>query len=88
MTADNAGRPASIAEGWQAEARHHQRGFHYVRGALSLCGRLGSYRGPLVPGGLVPSVSVQDCTDCRRRVDRELARPNEAQPSTSAQERL
>lgn len=61
-------------EGWQAEGSSSTRRWHFIRGATSLCGRFGFYRGELVEGGLKASTSAVDCSACKRAVDVELAK--------------
>ncbi len=61
-------------EGWQAEGSYTQRKWHFIRGTESLCGKFGLYFGEVIPGGLKSSTSRDDCADCKRRVDREIAK--------------
>ncbi|MDF2990264.1 MAG: hypothetical protein K0S37_778 [Microbacterium sp.] len=65
-------------EGWQGEKRYDQRKYHYIRDTESLCRALAFYRGELVAGGLTSSTSKEDCAQCKRLVDKELAKAEAA----------
>lgn len=71
--------------GWQAEAAPSAKRYHFIAGMTGLCERFGFYRGEIVPGGLTHSDSKDDCAECKRRVDRELAKRG-LEPSSSGSE--
>jgi hypothetical protein len=57
-------------EGWQAEKYHSQRVYHYIRGTLSLCRKLGFYTGEVTPDN--PSKRTkEDCSACVKQIERE-----------------
>lgn len=58
-----------LTEGWAFPGS--SRKAHYMRGMESLCRKWGFYRGPLEAGD---APSPDDCADCRRRRDKEVAR--------------
>lgn len=62
-------------EGWQAEGALSQRKWHFIRGNTSLCGKFGFYFGEVMEGGLKPG-GEGDCAECKRRVEREIAKQN------------
>lgn len=59
------------AEGWQEDAASNQRVFHYIRGSMSLCRKLGFYFHGVIPHKPGTPKRKDDCAACFRVLTRE-----------------
>lgn len=61
--------------GWMAEKAAGTQVYHYIEGALSLCGRLGFYRGELQSDRGLPAPGRHDCRRCFRMLRKREPTP-------------
>jgi hypothetical protein len=65
-------KPIEASEGWQAFLTPGARVAHYIREQTSLCRKIGFYTSELVPHVAGNPKGNDDCSECHRKIEREL----------------
>lgn len=66
---DEKDKASERSEGWQVEKAYSQRIYHYILDTFSLCGRLGFYKGELMPDR-PEKRGREDCKACIKVLDK------------------